>query len=125
MTTKTLLLVLVIGLSGLLLVTLGLYGYRYSRAYNRLMDYLKHHHPDIYEQIRVRPDWGPFYSKGNVYKRSVEYARNHPPLGDPIAEKLLANYAHIAGPGTVTFTVIIGVLVLAIFVLWSAYNTMI
>jgi len=121
---RTVLLVLVIVLSGLLLLVLGLYGYRYTRQHYRLMAHMERHHPEIYEQIRVKPDLGPFYSKGNVYKRSVEYARNHPPLNDPIAEKLLADYAYLSGPGTTVTTVIIAVLVVTIFILWSIYTTL-
>ena len=55
------------------------------------MSYLKQHHPEIYEQIRIKPNFGPFYS-GNVYKASIDYAKNHERLDDPIAERLLADY---------------------------------
>lgn len=70
----------------------------HRHKYNKLMTHLKQYHPDIYEKIRIKPIFGIFYAKG-AYKDSIDYAENHEPLNDPIAEALLEDYAKFSQKG--------------------------
>jgi len=76
------------------------------------MNYLEQHHPDIYEDIRIKPVFGPFYAKG-AYKTSIDYARNHKRLNDPVAEELLKGYGEFSMKGLwiVGMAALIGIVV--------------
>ena len=80
-----------------------IYNLAHRMKYEKLMIHLEQHHPEIYEDTRVKPVaetiFGPLYSRNGAYKQSIEYARNHEPLDDPIAEELLADYAEISDYG--------------------------
>ncbi|MFN8446807.1 MAG: hypothetical protein U0175_38795 [Caldilineaceae bacterium] len=76
----------------LIIVGVTIYNEVFRRKYNKLMAYLRQHHPEIYEQIRIKPVFGPFYARG-AYRTSINYAKNHLPLDDIVAEELLADYA--------------------------------
>ena len=81
------------------------------------MDHLEQHHPDVYEDIRIKPVFGPFYAKG-AYKTSIDYAKNHEPLNDPTAEELLTDYGEFSLKGIwiigvaalIGFVVLLGVM---------------
>lgn len=75
------------------------------------MAYLEQYHPGIYEDIRIKPIFGPFYAKG-VYKKSIDYARNHEPLNDPTAEELLTDYGDLKGLWIIGVAALIGFVVL-------------
>lgn len=99
---------------GLLMAIAFAYNFVALRKYRRMILYFRQHHPEIYEQIRVKPDLGPFYSSGNNYKASLDYAKNHEPLDDPIAEKLLTDYSQFMQKGQ-SFTVVMVVVFIGIF----------
>lgn len=96
------------------------YNEMHRSKYNKLMAYLKQHHPEIYERIRIKPIFGIFYEKG-AYKDSIDYAKRHEPLNDPIAEALLADYAEFSQKGVwlVGAAVFIA---LVIFTLWLGWR---
>lgn len=76
-----------------ILVILVIMNMIHKIKYDKLMQHLEAYHPEIYEEIRIKPVWGPFYAK-NAYKKSLDYANHHDPLDDPVAEELLADYAN-------------------------------
>ena len=86
--------------------------------------YLKQYHPEIYEQIRIKPIFGIFYEKG-AYKTSIDYAKRHEPLNDPIAEALLADYAEFSQKGTwlVGAIVFIPLIILTFWLGWLYITT--
>jgi hypothetical protein len=77
------------------LISISIYNHRHRQKYDELMAYLSYHHPEIYEQISIKPVFGPFYSSG-AYTKSIRYARKHEPLEDPVVEQLLTEYAHLS-----------------------------
>ncbi|KAA3646766.1 MAG: hypothetical protein DWQ07_11225 [Chloroflexi bacterium] len=77
----------------------------YSR-YKKLMSHLEEHHNEIYEEIRIKPVIGPLYPNG-VYRKSMMYAKDHPPIDDPVAEELFADYARVSQLGLRVFRDII------------------
>jgi len=96
-----------------IIIGITIYNEIHRSKYNKLMAHLEQHHPDIYEKIRIKPVFGPFYAKG-AYKTSLDYARSHEPLNDPIAEELLADYGEFSFKGLwiIVVTAIIGFVVL-------------
>ena len=94
-----------------------IYNEIHRSKYNKLMAYLEQHHPGIYEDIRIKPVFGAFYANG-AYKPSIDYAKNHKPLNDPIAEELLTDYGKFSFEGLwiigvaalVGFVVLLGVI---------------
>ncbi|HYW18629.1 MAG TPA: hypothetical protein VE956_04815 [Nodularia sp. (in: cyanobacteria)] len=64
----------------------------YLKRCNKLMSYFERFYPEIYEQIRIKPNFGILYSKGNKYKPLIDFAKDHEPLNDPKAEKMLADF---------------------------------
>ena len=66
----------------------------YLSRYNRIMTYLKQNHRDRYEQVRLKPNIGPFYSTGrNVFKPLLDLAQQSQTLNDPILAKQLLDFA--------------------------------
>ncbi|MBE9508540.1 MAG: hypothetical protein IMY86_10865 [Chloroflexi bacterium] len=68
--------------------------------HGKLLEYFGEHHPDKIEHIRRKRVLGIFYPSGsgrNVY----QFARDHEPLGDEEAERLLADYARFIRLSTV------------------------
>jgi hypothetical protein len=69
-----------------------LYNQVHYEKYRRLIHHLKRYHPVIYEKIRIKTAFGPFYPSWE-FRKSIQYAKNHPPTDDPIAEDLFNEYA--------------------------------
>lgn len=89
----------IIAIFGLLVFSLILvYNEVHYSKYRRLMSHLKEHHYEIYEEIRIKPNLGPFYRRG-AFGKSIKYAKDHPPIDDPIAEQLFTDYARISQIG--------------------------
>jgi hypothetical protein len=88
---------LVLALAVYMPVLIGMlvYNHRHRQKYDEPMSHLKNHHPEIYEEISIKPVFGPLYSSG-AYAASIRFARNHEPLDDPVAEELLSEYARIS-----------------------------
>jgi hypothetical protein len=82
-------------LFGIFSIGVMIYIIIHRSKYNKLMSHLQQHHPEIYEQTRIKPILGPFYGVG-AYQTSMNYAKNHTLLDDPIAEELLADYAEFS-----------------------------
>lgn len=90
----------------------------YRNKYNELMQHLEAHHPQIHEEIRIKPVRGRFYGK-NAYRKSLDYAYRHDPLDDPVAEELLADYAnHHRKTAVVAVVFLLGWSLLLCWVLW-------
>ncbi|MBE7556660.1 MAG: hypothetical protein HS126_36890 [Anaerolineales bacterium] len=102
---------------GLIIVGVTIYNEVHRSKYNKLMSHLQQHHVGIYEQIRIKPVFGPFYAKG-AYKTSIDYAKNHPPLDDPVAEKLLTDYAEFSQKSIW----VVGAIVAIAFAVWIGWR---
>ncbi len=86
--------------------------------YDKLMQHLAAYHPQIYEEIRIKPVRGRFYGR-NAYKKSLDYAYRHDPLDDSVAEELLADYAnHHRKTTVVAIVFLLGWSGLLCWVLW-------
>jgi hypothetical protein len=74
--------------------TVCILNYKYLQEYNRLMEYIKKYHPDIYEEIRQKPDIGNMaYSKG--YKRLkplIKLSNSMDSFDDPKLNKLVSQF---------------------------------
>jgi hypothetical protein len=64
----------------------------YLKRYEKLMSYFKKFHPEIYEQIRIKPNLGLFYTSGA--KNRIKPLRNlhRETINDPKGEKMLADF---------------------------------
>jgi hypothetical protein len=75
-------------------VAVCILNYKYLQEYNRLMEYIKKYHPDIYEEIRQKPDIGNMaYSKG--YKRLnplIKLSNKMDSLDDAKLSKLVSQF---------------------------------
>ncbi|MBD2293637.1 hypothetical protein H6G06_09085 [Anabaena sphaerica FACHB-251] len=90
----------------------SIFMYKFNNKYEEIIYYFQKHYPEIYKKIRVKPDFGQLYSKGNnKYKPSLEYAKNHQPLEDEKAEKLLSEYMQMSKKGTLINIVLIILLI--------------
>lgn len=69
-----------------------IYNSIFKSKYDKLMLYLNENYPGVYEEIRIKPIFGSFYARG-AYKKSIDFASDHEPFDDPIAENLFADYA--------------------------------
>lgn len=78
-----------------ILVIVNIYNEVHYSKYMKLMSHLEKYHNEIYEQIRIKPSLGPLYAKG-AFRKSIIYAKNHPPIGDQIAEQLFSDYANFS-----------------------------
>jgi hypothetical protein len=85
--------VLVPGMIGLFAIFIGMNAI-YLKQYDKLISYFKKFHPEMYEQIRMKPDSGLFYSSGSNHrvKPLLNFAKHHEGLNDPKAEKMLADF---------------------------------
>jgi len=101
----------------LIIIGVTIYNENHRSKYNKLMSHLEEHHPDIYEQTRIKPVFGPFYLKGSTYRKSIDYAKNHEPLGDPKAEELLKDYAELSQKSIW----IVGAIVLIVISIWAGW----
>lgn len=65
----------------------------YLNQRNRIIRYLQRNHPHLYEQVRRKPDIGPFYSTGyNPSKPLIALAKQSQTLNDPKLEKMLFDF---------------------------------
>ncbi|AGF52550.1 sll0403 [Synechocystis sp. PCC 6803] len=74
--------------------TVCILNYKYLQEYNQLMEYIKKYYPDIYEEIRQKPDVGNMaYSKG--YKRLkplIKLSNSMDSFDDPKLNKLVSQF---------------------------------
>lgn len=78
----------------ILIIIASAYNFLFNWKYHRLLKYFQENHPPIAENIK-RPRVARFFYKGNAYQPSINYARNHEPLNDPIAETMLKQYLQL------------------------------
>ena len=64
----------------------------YLKRYYKLMSYFEKFYPEIYKRIRIKPDFGSLYFTGNKVKPLIDFAKQHEPLNNPKAEKMLADF---------------------------------
>jgi hypothetical protein len=74
-----------------LVITMGLNAI-YLKRYYKVMSYFEKFYPEIYQRIRIKPDFGSLYFTGNKVKPLIDFAKHHEPLNDPKAEKMLADF---------------------------------
>lgn len=89
------------------------YNYLHRQKCEELMAYLCSHHPEIAQQIEIKPILGFLYL-GGAYRPSIRYARKHDPLNDPVAEELLTNYARLSNKGI--WLVLVGFVLVIVFI---------
>lgn len=108
-------------LFGILMVSAFGYNFVAVSKYKKLMSRLQRYHPQIYEQIRMKPDLGSFYSSGNHSKPIIDYAKNHEPLDDSIAEQLLTDYVEFYEKGSWIFGIIFVLAIVGMFT-WAIFS---
>jgi hypothetical protein len=109
----------------IIIIIIGIvYNEIHRKKYDELMSYLQDNFPGIYQDIRVKPVFGIFYRNPGAYSPTIKFAREHKSLKDPVAEKLLADYARISELsvkliGGILLLFGLGVVGFAIFILVS------
>ena len=87
----------------------------YLKRYRKLLAYLKKFHPEIYERIRRKPDFGPFYSTGYNYIKPLTELAKHPEIqNDPTTKRMLAEFLNFERK-TTWIGIIIGIIGLLLF----------
>jgi hypothetical protein len=90
------------------------YNFLHRKKYKALLEYCQQYHPEIYEKIKLQPVFGIFYRQPGAYRASIEFAANHAPLNDPVAEAMLAEYAKFTEQSKWIF--ILGIIIMGIVV---------
>ncbi len=89
------------------------YNFLHREKYTALLKYFQQYHPGIYEKIKLKPVLGIFYRQPGAYQASIDFAANHEPLNDPVAEEMLADYAQFNKQMKWIF--IPGIIIMALF----------
>ncbi len=88
------------------------------------MSYFEKFYPEIYGRIRIKPDFGSLYFKGDRVKPLIDFAKHHEPLNDSKAEKMLADFIELDRQTTwlgLTIMIISFVGFVVIGVTWRSY----
>ena len=65
----------------------------YLKRYNQLLAYFKKFHPEVYERVRRKPDFGSVYLTGyNHAKPLIELANQSGILNDSKSQKMLSDF---------------------------------
>jgi hypothetical protein len=87
----------------------------YLKRYKRLLAYLEKFHPEIYERIRRKPDFGTFYSTGYNYIKPLTELTKQPEIqNNQTTKRMLTEFLNFDRKIT-WIGIIIGIIGLLLF----------
>ena len=96
------------------------YSQELGQMHSEVLAYLYCHHPEVAPRMELVRTVGGLYPTG-AFRPSIIFAREHEPLGDPVAEELLADYAQLADQPKRYIVVFLAIL-LVLLVAQCLYN---